>query len=161
MVKGEVGVSTRAVSYFVVDVGGALGRHLLDDVDGVSVVSAHLLVVRAVGRVRRPQRDDDVAGLGAVVVGAAEAAAPPLGAGERGQRQRRVVGVRVLGVPPPVAHRADHGRHQQEEGRAPRRAGDEGDVGGLDGPVAAAAAAAALPPKAVRSSGLGGVSRSA
>ena len=41
----------QAVSYFVVDVGGALGGHLLDDVDGVSVVSAHLLVVRAVGGV--------------------------------------------------------------------------------------------------------------
>lgn len=38
-----------AASYFVVDVGRALGWHLLDDVDGMSVVSAHLLVVRAVG----------------------------------------------------------------------------------------------------------------
>lgn len=75
-----------AASYFVVDVGWALRRHLLDDVDGVPVVPAHLLVVRAVGRVRRPQRDDDVAGLGAVVVGAGEApAASPLGAGEGGQ----------------------------------------------------------------------------
>lgn len=38
-----------AISYFVVDVGWALRRHLLDNVDGVSVVPAHLLVVRAVG----------------------------------------------------------------------------------------------------------------
>lgn len=38
-----------AVSYFVVDVGWALRRHLLDNVDGVAVVPAHLLVVRAVG----------------------------------------------------------------------------------------------------------------
>ena len=149
-----------AVSYFVVDVGRALRRHLLDDVDGVSIVPAHLLVVRAVGRVRRPQGDDDVAGLRAVVVGAGEAhaaAAPPLGAGERGQRQRRVVGVRVLGVPPPVAHHADHGRHQQEEGGASRGAGDEGDVGGLEGAVLAAA----LVPEAVGSLRLGGVPRGA
>lgn len=57
------GARQLALSYFVVDVGRALRRHLLDDVDGVSVIAAHLLVVRAVRRVRRPQRDDDVAGL--------------------------------------------------------------------------------------------------
>ena len=131
-----------AVSYFVVNVGGALRRHLLDDVDGVTVVPAHLLVVRAVGRVRRPQGDDDVAGLGAVVVGAADApAASPLWAGERGQRERWVVGVRVLGVPPPVANDADHGGHQQEKGGTPRGAGDEGNIGRLEGPVLAAALA--------------------
>lgn len=39
----------KATSYFVVDVGWALRRHLLDNVDRVSVVPAHLLVVRAVG----------------------------------------------------------------------------------------------------------------
>lgn len=73
-----------ALSYFVVDVGRTLRRHLLDDVDGVSVVSAHLLIVRAVSRVRRPQGDDDVAGLRAIVVGAGEApASSPLWAGER------------------------------------------------------------------------------
>lgn len=77
------GSCRQAVSYFVVDVGWALRRHLLDDVDGVSVISAHLLIMRAVSRVRRPQRDDDVAGLRAVVVGAGDAPAPaPLGAGE-------------------------------------------------------------------------------
>lgn len=35
-------------SHLVVDVGWALGGHLLDNVDGVPVVPAHLLVVRAV-----------------------------------------------------------------------------------------------------------------
>lgn len=35
-------------SHLVVNVGWALGGHLLDDVDGVPVVPAHLLVVRAV-----------------------------------------------------------------------------------------------------------------
>lgn len=67
------------------------------------------------------------------------------------------MGVRVLGVPPPVAHHADHSGHQQEEGRASRRAGDEGDVGGLKGPILAAA----LAPEAVASSRLGGVPRAA
>lgn len=120
------------------------------------VVSAHLLVVRAVGRVRRPQRDDDVAGFRAVVVGAGEAtAAAALGAGERRERQWWVVGVRVLGVPPPVADHTDDDGHQQEEGRAPRCAGDEGDVGGLQGSVLAAT----FPAKAVGPSGVGGVPR--
>lgn len=101
-----------AVSYFVVDVCWALGRHLLHDVDWVTVISAHLLVVRAVCRVRRPQWDDDVTGLGAIVVGTGNAPTPaPLGAGEGRQRQRWVVGVRVLGMPPPVADDADHGGH--------------------------------------------------
>lgn len=45
------------------------------------------------------------------------------------------MGVRVLGVPPPVAHDADHGGDQQEKGRASRGAGDESDVGGLERPV--------------------------
>lgn len=130
-----------SVSYFVVDVGWALWWHLLHDVDGVSVVPADFLVVRAVGRVRRSQWDDDVARLGAVVVGAADApAASPLGAGERGQRQRGVVSVRVLGVPPPVAHDAHHRGHQQKEGRSPGGASDHGDVGGLEWAVLVAAA---------------------
>lgn len=38
-----------AVSYFVVDIGWALWRHLLHDVDRVSVVPADFLVVRAEG----------------------------------------------------------------------------------------------------------------
>lgn len=125
-----------AVSYFVVDICRALRWHLLDDVDWVPVVPAHLLVVRAVGRVRRSQWDDDVAGLRSVVVRACDAtASSPLGAGERGQRQRRVVGVRMLGVPPSVADDADHGGNQQKEGGASCCASDKGDVGGLEGAV--------------------------
>lgn len=143
------------VSYFVVDVGRALRRHLLHNVDRVSVVPADLFVVRAVGRVRRPERNDDVARLGPIVVGAADApAASPFGTGEGGQRQRGVVGVRVLGVPPSVAHDADHGSHQQQEGGASRGARDEGDVGGLQGPILVAAA---LATEATVSSRLGGV----
>lgn len=57
-----------SASDLVVDVGRALGRHLLHDVDGVSVVPAHLLVVRAEDAVSSPERDDDVTGLRAVVV---------------------------------------------------------------------------------------------
>lgn len=70
----QVGVNAvRLSSYFVVDVGGALGWHLLHNVDWVPVVPANLLVVRAVGRVRSAQRDDDVTWLGAVVVPAPSA----------------------------------------------------------------------------------------
>lgn len=65
------------------------------------------------------------------------------------------MGVRVLGVPPPVANHADHGGHQQEEGRATRSTGDEGNVGGLKRPILAPA----LSPEAVRSPRLGGVPR--
>lgn len=146
----------RAVSYFVVDVCRALRRHLLHDVDRVSVISAHLLIVRAVSRVRRPQRDDDVAGLRAIVVGAGNApASAPLGAGERRERQRWVVGVRVLGVPPPVADDADHGGHQEEEGGASCRAGDESNVRRLKGPVFTSV----FSPITVGSSRVGGVAR--
>ena len=63
------------------------------------------------------------------------------------------MGVRVLGVPPAVANHADHGGYQQQEGRAPGRTGDEGDVGGLKGSVLSSA----LSPEAVGSSRLGGV----
>lgn len=61
----------------------------------------------------------------------------------------------MLGVPPPVAHHADHGGYEQEEGRASCGTSDEGDVGGLKGPVLATA----LVPEvtAVGSSRLGGV----
>lgn len=63
------------------------------------------------------------------------------------------MGVRVLGVPPPVTHHADHGGDQQEEGGAPCGAGDEGDVGRLKGPVLAAT----LSPEAVGPLRLSGV----
>lgn len=145
-----------AVSYFVVDVGRALRGHLLDDVDGVSVISAHLLVVRAVSRVRCPQGDDDVAWLRAVVVGAGDAPAPaPLGAGERRQGQWWVVGVRVLGVPPPVTDDADDGGHQEEEGGASCCPSDESNVGRLKGSIFTSL----FSPIAVGSSRVGRVAR--
>lgn len=122
-------------SYFVVDVGGALRGHLLDDVDWMAVVSAHLLVVRAVGRIGSPQRDDDVAGLRAVVVATATSAAAPLGRGERGERKWRVVRFRVLGVSPAVTHHADHGRNQQEEGGASGSPSNHRDIRGRQGAV--------------------------
>lgn len=48
------------------------------DVNGVSVIAAHFLVMGAEDAVSSPQRDDDVARLRAIVVAAAAA---PLGRG--------------------------------------------------------------------------------
>lgn len=62
-----------SASDFVVDVSRTLRRHLLNYVDRVSVVTADLLVVRAEDAVSSPERDDDVAGLRAVIVPAASA----------------------------------------------------------------------------------------
>lgn len=116
-------------SYFVVDVGRTLRRHLLDYVDGVSVIPADLLIVRAVGRVRGPQWDDDVTRLRAVVVGAGEGApSSSFGAGQRGQGQRRVVCVRVLRVSASVANHTDDSGDQQKEGRPPCSSCDHSDV---------------------------------
>lgn len=72
-------------SDLVVNVGGALRGHLLDYVHRVPVVPAHLLVVRAEDAIRSPERDDDVAGLRAIVVATTTTA---LGRGQRAQRQR-------------------------------------------------------------------------
>lgn len=58
------------LSDFVVDVGGALWGHLLDDVNWMSVISADLLVVRAVVVLACAQRDDDVTRLRATMAGA-------------------------------------------------------------------------------------------
>lgn len=95
--QGQCSKSVLSLSHLVVDVSRALRRHLLHDVDGVAVITAHFLVVRAEDAVGRPQRDDDVAGLGAVVVAAAS-----FGCGERAERQRGGVRGRVLAVAPPV-----------------------------------------------------------
>lgn len=62
LVLSPASPAVRSVSDFVVDVGRALRGHLLDNVDGVAIVAAHLLVVRAVV-VLCPQRNDDVTGL--------------------------------------------------------------------------------------------------
>lgn len=69
----------RRVSDLVVNVGWALGRHLLDYVHWVPVVPADLLVVGTEHTVRSPQRDDNVTGLGAIVVATA------LGRGQRAE----------------------------------------------------------------------------
>lgn len=73
------------------------------------VVPADLLVVRAEDTVRSPQRDDDVAGLRAVVVAAA------LGRGQRAERQRGRVLRRVLAVPSPVLEQQDHQRDDDDD----------------------------------------------
>lgn len=52
-----------STSDFVIDVGWALGRHLLNYVDRVSIVPTDLLVVRAEDAVSSPEGNDDVAGL--------------------------------------------------------------------------------------------------
>lgn len=105
-------------SDLVVDVSGTLRRHLLDDVDGVSVVSAHLLVVGTEDAVRSPERDDDVTGLRSVVVPAPAAA---LGRGQGAERQRGGMLRRVLAVPPPVLEQQQH-QHDDDD--------DEDDASG-------------------------------
>lgn len=100
----------RRVSDLVVNVRGALGRHLLDYVHGVPVVPADLLVVGAEDTVRSPQRDDNVTGLRAVVVAAAA-----LGRGQRAERQRGRVLRRVLAVSPPVLEQQDHQRDDDDD----------------------------------------------
>lgn len=68
-----------STSDFVIDVGRALRRHLLNYVDRVAVVAADLLIMRAEDAVSSPERDDDVTGLRAVIVPAASA---PFGRGQ-------------------------------------------------------------------------------
>lgn len=65
-------------SHFIIDVRWALRRHFLYDVNGVSVIAAHFLVMWAEDAVSSPQWDDDVTRLRAIVVSAATA---PLGRG--------------------------------------------------------------------------------
>lgn len=55
--------SKSSTSDFVINVGRALRRHLLDYVDRVAVIATDLLVVRAEDAVSSPERDDDVTGL--------------------------------------------------------------------------------------------------
>lgn len=59
------------MSDFIVDVCRTLRRHLLNYVDRVPIIATDLLVVRAEDAVSSPERDDDVAGLRAVIVPAA------------------------------------------------------------------------------------------
>lgn len=55
---------------FVVDVGGTLGRYLLNYVHRGPVVTAHTLIMTTDHAVRSPQRKDDIAAVRAVVVAA-------------------------------------------------------------------------------------------
>ena len=57
-------------SDFVVNVGGTLGRYLLNYVNRGPVVAAHTLIVAADHAVRGPQRKDHVTAVRAIVVAA-------------------------------------------------------------------------------------------
>lgn len=67
----------RQVSDLIVNVRWALGRHLLDYVHRVPIVPANLLIVGTEDTVCSPQGDDNVTGLGAIIVATA------LGRGQR------------------------------------------------------------------------------
>ncbi|TNN67261.1 hypothetical protein EYF80_022510 [Liparis tanakae] len=72
-------------SDFVVDVGGSLGRYLLNDVHGGPVVAAHSLIMTTDHAFRSPQRKDSVAAVRVVVVAAD---AVPLCHGQSGEGHR-------------------------------------------------------------------------
>jgi len=146
---GGVGGGARErPSDLVVDVGGALRGHLLHDVHRVAVVAAHLLVVRAVV-VFCPQRDDDVAGLGA------RRAARHLGVGQRAERQRRGAGLPGVGavLAGALAHLQEQDDEQQDEQEEDDAAGadggEDGHLGVQDAARGAAAAAARRVPVGV------------
>lgn len=131
-------------SDFVIDVGRTLRRHLLNDVDWVAVVAADLLVVRAEDAVSSPERDDDVAGLRAVIV---PAAAAPFGRGQGAQGQRGRVLRRVLAVPPPVLEEQQdqHDDDDDENDAARSDAHEDGHLGADDaGRLAAVVVVVAL-----------------
>jgi len=118
-------------SDLVINVGRALRRHLLNDVDRVAVVAADFLVVWAEDAVSSPERDDDVAGLRAIIVPASSA---PLGRGQRAQRQRRRVLRRVLAVPPAVLEQQQdqHDDDDDEDDAARSDAHEDGHLGADD-----------------------------
>lgn len=107
------------MSDFVVDVGRALRRHLLDYVDGMAIVAAHFLVVRAVV-VLCPQRNDDVAGLGA------GRAPGHLGIGQRTERQCRGAGLRVGVFPGAFSHLDEKDDQEEDEDEEDDAAGPDG-----------------------------------
>lgn len=114
-----VSLAVRSVSDFVVDVGRALRGHLLDNVDGVAIVAAHLLIVRAVV-VLCPQRNDDVTGL------RASRAPGHLGIGQRAERQRRRAGLRVGIFPGALAHLDEQDDEEEDEHEEDDAAGPDG-----------------------------------
>lgn len=107
------------MSDLVVDVGRALWRHLLDYVDWVAIVAAHLLVVRAVV-VLCPQRNDDVTGL------CAGCAARQFGIGQCAERQRRGAGLRVRVLPGALAHLDEEDDEEEDEHEKDDAAGRDG-----------------------------------
>lgn len=122
---------TCPASDLVIDVGRALRGHLLNYVDRVAIVAADLLVVRAEDAVSSPERDDDVAGLRAVIV---PAAAAPFGRGQGAERQRGCVLRRVLAVPPPVLEQKknQHDDDDDEDDAARSDADKDGHLGADD-----------------------------
>lgn len=114
------------MSDFVVDVGRALRRHLLDNVDGVPIVAAHLLIVRAVV-VLCPQWNDDVTGL------RASRAPGQLGIGQRAERKRRGAGLRVGILPGALAHLDEKDDEEEDEQKEDDAAGPDGGEHGHSG----------------------------
>ncbi len=116
-----------STSDFVVDVGRALRGHLLNYVDRVAVVAADLLVVRAEDAVSSPERDDDVAGLRAIIVPTASA---PLGRGQGAEGQRGCMLRRVLAMPPPVLEQQQHQHDDDDDENDAARsdANEDGDL---------------------------------
>lgn len=111
------------MSNFVVDVGWALWGHLLDNVDRVAIVAAHLLVVRAVV-VLCPQWNDDVTGL------RASRAPGELGIGQRAEGQSRGAGLRMSIFPGPFAHLNEQNDEEEDEQEENDAAGtDDGEDG--------------------------------
>lgn len=121
-----VSLALRSVSDFVVDVGRALRGHLLDNVDGVAIVTAHLLIVRAVV-VLCPQRNDDVTGL------CASRAPGHLGIGQRAERQCRGAGLRVGIFPGALAHLDEQDDEEEDEQEEDDAAGPDGREHGHPG----------------------------
>lgn len=113
-------------SDFVVDVGGALRRHLLDYINRMAIVAAHFLVVRAVV-VLCPQGDDDVAGFGA------GRATWEFGVGEGAERQGRGAGLRVGILASALAHLDEEDDQQQDEHQEDDAAGGDGGKHGHPG----------------------------
>ena len=97
------------------------------------VVSAHLLVVRAVV-VLCPQRDDDVTGLRPRPA-ASTAAGELVVIGQRGERQRRGAGLGVGGVlAGALAHLDEEDHEEQDEQEEDDAAGADGREDGHLGP---------------------------
>lgn len=117
--RGEKNKRKKARSDFVVDIGGALRRHLLDYVNRVAVIAAHFLVVRAVV-VLCPQGDDDVAGFGA------GRAPGEFGVGQGAEGEGGGARLRVRVLASPLAHLDEQDDQQEDEHEKDDAAGGDG-----------------------------------